>query len=134
MSKNKAYDKAKWHSDTVSDYGLPVSHASHHIVFFFRWLIEHDLISEWLRTEEPEEYEAVRGARLSALEYFENNLDGCLISDGLNEEGNAFAEAYFDYDRGRYIDDLTDTLKGHIAIRISHPFQRRHLWAHSARH
>ena len=121
MSQNKAYDKAKWHDETVQNYGLPESHASHHIVFFFRWLIEHDLISEWLRTEFPDDYAAVRAGRLSALDYFDS-LDRCLISDMLSDEGNAFAEAYFDYDHGRYISDLIGTLQGSLQSEFHIPF------------
>jgi hypothetical protein len=59
MNKPKAYDKSKWHSETVAEYGLPEEHASHHIVFFFRWCIEHDFVSDWLRSEFPADYAAV---------------------------------------------------------------------------
>jgi hypothetical protein len=121
MSESKAYDKAKYHDETVANYGLPESHASHHIVFFFRWLIERDLISEWLRTEMPDDYAAVRAGRLSALDYFDN-LDRCLCSDMLTEEGNAFAQAYFDYDHGRYLSDLVDTLQGNLPSEFHIPF------------
>ena len=121
MTQNKAYDKAKWHDETVTNYGLPESHASHHIVFFFRWLVEHDLISEWLRTEFPDDYEAVRTNRFSALDYFDS-LDRCLISDMLTDEGNAFAEAYFDYDRGCYLSDLIGTLQGNLRSEFHIPF------------
>ena len=121
MSQNKAYDKAKWHDETVANFGLPESHASHHIVFFFRWCIEHDLISEWLRTECRDEYEALRAGRLSALEFFDS-LDRCLVSDMLTDEGNAFADAYFDYDSGRYISDLIGTLQGSLPSEFHIPF------------
>ncbi len=114
MIQPKVYDKSKWHLETVAEHGLPEEHASHHIAFFFRWCIEHDLVSEWLRTELPDDYVAVRDGRLSALNYFEKMLDGCLVDDMLTDEGNAFASAYFDYDVGRYLDDLIGALKGDL--------------------
>ena len=118
---SKAYDKSKWHDETVAEHGLPEKHASHHIVFFFRWCIEHDFISEWLRTEDADDYAAVRENRLSALDYFEK-LDRCLIDDMLTDEGNAFASAYFDYDTGRYLDDLIATLQGSLPSEYHIPF------------
>ncbi|MGV3534055.1 MAG: hypothetical protein ACO1QR_16925 [Chthoniobacteraceae bacterium] len=111
MSTLKVYDKAKYHDETVAEHGLTESHASHHILFFFRWLLEHDLLSKELQMDFPEEYEAARSGRISALRYF-NILDRCLISDMLSKEGNAFAGAYFDYERGCYLSDLVDTLQG----------------------
>jgi hypothetical protein len=121
MNQPKAYDKSKWHDEAVAKFGLPQEHASHHIVFFFRWCIEHEFVSDWLRTELPEDYAAVREGRLSALDYFEK-LDRCLIDDMLTDECNAFAAAYFDYERGRYIEDMIGTLKGSLPSEYHIPF------------
>ncbi len=119
MNQPKAYDKSKWHDEAVAQFGLPEEHASHHIVFFFRWCIEHDFLIGWLRTEWPDDYTAVREGRLNALAYFEK-LDRCLIDDMLSDEGNAFAAAY--YEHGRYIEDLTGTLKGSLPSEYHIPF------------
>ena len=70
------------------------------------------MISDWLRAV-SRRLEGVRTGRLSALDYFDS-LDRCLVSDMLTDEGNAFTEAYFDYDRGRYLSDLTGTLQGSL--------------------
>ncbi|HEY1171254.1 MAG TPA: hypothetical protein VGH19_07810 [Verrucomicrobiae bacterium] len=121
MNQPKAYDKAKWHDETIAEYGLPESHASHHIVFFFRWCIEHDFIDEWLRTDSPDDYQAVRTGEISALDYFDS-LDRCLVSDMLTDEGNAFADAYFDYDHGLYLSDLIATLQGDLPSEFHIPF------------
>lgn len=121
MNQPKAYDKSKWHDEAVAKFGLPQDHASHHIVFFFRWCIEHGFVSDWLRTELPEDYAAVREGRLSALDYFKM-LDRCLIDDMLTDEGNAFAAAYFDYNTGRYMEDLIVTLQGSLPSEYHIPF------------
>jgi hypothetical protein len=122
MGEVKAYDKSKWHAETVAEYGLLEEHASHHIVFFFRWCIERGFETDQLRTEFPDEYSGVREGRLSAVEYFERLYDGCLIDDMLTDEGNAFASAYFDYDTGRYLDDLIATLKGDLPSEYHIPY------------
>jgi hypothetical protein len=49
-------------------------------------------------------------------------MDGCLIDDMLTDEGNAFASAYFDYEVGRYFDDLIGTLKGALPSEYHIPF------------
>ena len=121
MNQPKAYDKSKWHDEAVAKFGLPAEHASHHIVFFFRWCIEHDFLIEWLRNEWPYDYAAVREGRLSALAYFEQ-LDRCFIDDMLTDEGNAFAAAYFDYEKGRYVEDLKGTLQGSLPSEYHIPF------------
>jgi hypothetical protein len=38
--------------------------------------------------------------------------DRCLISDMLTDAGNAFAMHYFDFERGKYLEDYTSTLQG----------------------
>jgi hypothetical protein len=122
MSEIKVYDKSKWHDETVAEYGLPEENACHHIVFFFRWCIEHDFVCAWLSEESPDDYAAIRDGSLSAVDYFERLLDGCFSDDMLTDEGNAFASAYFDYDAGRYLDDLINTLKGDLPSEYHIPF------------
>jgi hypothetical protein len=114
MTQVKAYDKAKWHDETVAKCGLPEANACHHFAFFFRWLVDRDLLSEWMHSEFPDEIPAIRSGQLSVVTFIETQLDGCFISDMPNDEGNAFTDTYFDYQHGRYLSDLIDTLKGSL--------------------
>ena len=40
------YDKGKYHDGSIEEAGLPEKHADHHIVYFLRWLITNDLMSD----------------------------------------------------------------------------------------
>lgn len=106
------YDKGKYHLETVDEYGLPESHAYHHTVYFFRWLLEHDLVSEEFRTETPS-FDPSRVTNDSTLNIYEW-WDTCLVDDMLSDEGNAFAQHYFDFDKGQYLADYIGLLQGKL--------------------
>ena len=40
------YDKAKYHDDTVAEFGLTHEHSAIHILFFLGWLMDNDLMSD----------------------------------------------------------------------------------------
>ncbi|HLJ93531.1 MAG TPA: hypothetical protein VKU02_10115 [Gemmataceae bacterium] len=44
--------------------------------------------------------------------FFLESCDGTFMGDDLNEEGNAFAQAYFDFDTGSFLADYAATLGG----------------------
>ena len=115
MSDNEpyVYDKAKYHFESVEEANLPEEHASNHTVPMLRWLIEHDLMSDFFVSEGAESLaDYKRGAiTIHALYRW---WDQGLISDMLNEEGNAFARYYFDFERGKYISDYKTTLQGNL--------------------
>jgi hypothetical protein len=91
---NYAYDKAKYHYETVEEEGLPLEHAANHTVYFLRWLIERDLLSEFFRDETKELLEGFRRGEQSIHDVYDS-WDDVLASDMLSEEGNAFAMALF---------------------------------------
>ena len=103
------YDKGKYHDESVADAGLPEQHAVHHIVYFLRWLIEHDLVSdEFSAGDALPAYHAGERDIIWLFEWW----DRVLASDMLSEPGNAFARSYFDYDRGQYLADYEEVLVG----------------------
>jgi hypothetical protein len=105
------YDKGKYHYDSVEEYGLPESHAYHHTVYFLRWLIDNDLMSEEFNSETAALVEECRAGRASVLDVYEH-WDCCLIDDMLSPEGNGFAKRYFDFEKGKYLSDYTGALQG----------------------
>lgn len=111
-SRPVVYDKSKYHSETTNGYGLPDDHASHHTLFFLRWLIENDLMAEEFTSEAKPlgEYRARTRTLLSLYEWW----DCCLVDDMLSEEGNAFARHYFDFDKGQYLNDYIGLLQGDL--------------------
>jgi len=109
--KTHVYDKAKYHYESVEKDGLSEEHAANHTVFFLRWLIEHDLMSEFFVKESGDILLKFRAGNETIHEVYEW-WDCCLIDDMLSDEGNAFAMHYFDFKQGRYIHDYIAALKG----------------------
>ena len=106
------YDKTKYHLETIDEYGLPESHASHHTLYFLRWLIENEIMSDEFKSETQPLNEYLTGERslISLYEWW----DCCLVDDMLSDEGNAFAQHYFDFEKGKYIQDYIKLLKGKL--------------------
>lgn len=106
------YDKGKYHDESVAEASLPEEHADHHIVYFLRWLIERDLVSDELTTGAAGEALARYRAGEQDVFWLFEWWDRWLTSDMLSPAGNAFAQAYFDYDRGQYLADYEEVLVG----------------------
>lgn len=103
------YDKAKFHDETIEQYGLSEEHAANHTVMFLRWLIERDMMSTFFESEAVDILRQFRAGEASIHEIYEW-WDNCLVSDMLSDDGNAFALHYFDFDQGRYIHDYAESL------------------------
>jgi hypothetical protein len=119
--KLHVYDKAKYHDESIQQAGLPEEHATHHTIYFLRWLIENDLMD----TSEEQDYGDVlqkfKSGEKSLYDVY-NWWDCCLISDMLTDEGNAFAMHYFDFERGKYLKDYTGTLQGDLPSEFHIPY------------
>lgn len=115
------YDKAKYHDHSIQEAGLPEEHATHHTLYFLRWLIEKDLISD---EEDPDFAEVQAKFKSGAMTLYAvyDWWDRCLISDMLTDEGNAFALHYFDFERGKYLEDYTSTLQGSLPTVFHIPY------------
>ena len=107
------YDKAKYHDAVVQKYGLSDEHAANHTIVFLRWLIERHLMSDSFEKTSADILARFRSGKVSIHKVYDW-WDRCLVDDQLSQEGNAFAMHYFDFDRGRYIDDYIATLKGKL--------------------
>ena len=110
MSNPYVFDKAKYHNETIEQFGLPESHAANHTVPFLRWLIENKLMSEFFVAECSEELVKFKQGQITIHELY-GWWDCCLISDMISERGNAFCMTYFDFEKGSYIADYEATLK-----------------------
>lgn len=113
MKSPHVYDKAKYHYETVDQYGLSESHAANHTVIFLRWLIERDLMDKFFVDESGGILEEFRRGKTSIHEVYEW-WDCCLIDVMLSEEGNGFAMHYFDFESGKYIHDYIELLQGSL--------------------
>jgi hypothetical protein len=114
MTDPYVYDKAKYHYESIEELGLPEEHACNHTVPILRWLIEKDFVSDFFKEESAEQLTAYKLGQMSIHQLYEESWDCCLISDMVNEEGNAFGLHYFDFEKGKYIGDYIDTLQGDL--------------------
>ncbi len=108
----QVYDKAKYHYDGDFPKGLPRRQAFVHTGMFVGWLIEHDMIAE----DFLDETQGFKERRLTGAQIYKA-WDGCLTSDVLTDEGNAFSGYYYngpDGKGGAYFEDYEATLAGDL--------------------
>ena len=122
------YDKAKYHDETIEEFGLPEEHAANHTVFFLRWLIERRLMSALFETDGADLVRAFRAGEASSHALYDW-WDRCLIDDMLSDEGNAFAQSYFDFERGGYLKDYARTLQRDLPSEFHVPFTEQNYQA-----
>ena len=115
------YDKAKYHDETIEEFGLPEEHAANHTVFFLRWLIERRLMSALFQTDGADIVRAFRAGDASIHAVYDW-WDRCLIDDMLSDEGNAFAQSYFSFESGSYLKDYARTLQRDLPSEFHVPF------------
>lgn len=115
------YDKAKYHDESIQSLGLPDEHAYNHTTFFMSWLVRNHLMSEDFEYVKGNPVNDYRHGKISINKLYEW-WDCCLISDMLNREGNAFAQAYFDFDKGKYLEDYSKHLQKNLATQLHVPY------------
>lgn len=103
------YDRATYHAATVADEGLPAKQAFVHTGMFVGWLITKNLLSESFTESVKDDLEAFAKRNASGPVLYEQ-WKGTLQDEMLSTEGAAFALAYFDFDRGHYLEDYAAVL------------------------
>ena len=110
-----AYDRADWHYGGNFPKNLPPEAGGTHIGMFLAWAIQRGLEGELHRDDSSESLQAVRDRRLSGRDFLMKECDEKFVDECLNEEGNAFTEAYFQKDGpGGYLADYEDVLGGNL--------------------
>lgn len=108
MGKTIVYDKAKYHFGAENyPKDLPVEQAYVHTGMFLGWIIDNDLFNKQFFDELgiQKDIDAFKNRRIRATDIYRNLLDGTLTNEDLNEDGNAFSQYYFDFNKGQYIQD-----------------------------
>ena len=79
--------------------------------FTFLWLAENNFISDFVRQDFEAELSATLNRDKSPVHLYEM-MDGCLIGDMLNSEGNMFSQSYYEKhylnDYSKTYDEVTD--------------------------
>jgi len=109
MAQPYVYDKAKYHYDGNFPDDLEPEQGFIHAGMFLGWIVDHDLYSDWFGTEMFGHISAFKNRETTGPKLFEI-CDGALIEDMLNDEGNAFASDYFDFERRKYLGDYSELL------------------------
>jgi len=99
------YDDASWHYGGDFPIDLPDEAGATHTGMFVAWALLTGLAGEIHTKEFPESLEKLRSRAVTPGQFFLEACDGKFTDEDLNEEGNAFAQAYFDLDRGAYLND-----------------------------
>jgi hypothetical protein len=86
---------------------MPLEQAYLHIGIFLGWVIEHNLYSETFREEGETSIYRFRSHAITCIILGEL-WDGIVSYEQLNEEGQAFAQAY--YESGHYLSDYKQVL------------------------
>ena len=98
------YDKAKYHHDTIIQNKMKIVQSEVHTAFYLGWIVEHDLISNFMREEANWFIEDKKQIEKNAIKIYEW-FDCVFLDEMLNEEGNSFTMFYFDFEKGQYIHD-----------------------------
>lgn len=113
--ETKVFDKAKWHYGGNFPAELDAYQGYIHTGFFLGWLINNNLISDWFIEEAGPRLEQFKSGDISSVKVYQDILDGVFTDEELNEEGFAFANAYFDFKNGLYLADYEEVLAKGLA-------------------
>jgi hypothetical protein len=106
-----SYDRADWHYGGDFPKDLPPEAGGTHIGMFLGWAILRGLEGELHREDSVESLDAVRERRMTGRDFLMKECDEKFTAEDLNDEGNAFAEAYFQKDGpDGYVADYEATL------------------------
>jgi hypothetical protein len=104
------YDDASWHYGGEFPRDLPIEAGATHTGMFVVWALLSGLGGEIHIRDSPDTIPNLRSRSLTPGKFFLEACDGKFTDEDLNEEGNAFASAYFDFEKGSYLRDYEATL------------------------
>ena len=102
------YDQAGWHYGGKFPKGVPEENGGTHIGMFLAWAIMSGLENQSLGKELSTQIAAVRERKMTGRQFLFEVCDEKLADEELNEEGNAFAAAYY---KNHYFQDYERTLR-----------------------
>jgi hypothetical protein len=96
------YEDVSWHSGT-DDYpkDLPAEAAATHTGMFLAWA----LLGGFGGELHEDDLDKLRARSVTPGAFFVEQCDGKFTDEDLNDEGNAFTQAYFDPEKGLYLKD-----------------------------
>ena len=98
----RVFDKAKFHQDSCVKAGLPAEQSFVHTGIFLAWMLLHDMVK--LEPGGEDVAAETKARRVPPTAFYEWN-DGVFIDTQLTPEGKRFAESYFDFESGLFLND-----------------------------
>jgi len=99
------YDDASWHSGGDFPPDLPHEAAATHSGMFVAWALLTGLSGDIHVVDFPDDIPKLQSRSMTPGAFFLAACDGKFTNEDLSEEGNAFAEWYFDFESGNYLAD-----------------------------
>ncbi len=99
------YDDASWHYGGDFPDDLPNEAGATHIGMFVAWALLIDLGGSIHLEDYPEEFAKLRSREVTPAQFFLQACDEKFTDDDLSEEGNAFAQFYYEPDDANYLED-----------------------------
>jgi hypothetical protein len=89
------YDDASWHYDGDFPKDLPDEAGGTHIAMFLAWALTSGLEGRFFTEDFPDDLQVLDKRLTTPGQFLMNSCDGKMVSDLFNDEGNAFARAYY---------------------------------------
>lgn len=106
------YDDASWHSDGDFPEDLPSEAGAIHIGIFVAWCQFNQLGGTLLSEDFPDELQKLIEHKVTPGAWLLSACDGKFTDEELSDEGNKFAEFYYELKTGNYIKDYERVLGG----------------------
>jgi hypothetical protein len=107
------YDDASWHYGGDFPDDLPEEAGATHIGMFLAWVIINDLAGDLHTENSQNSIQKVKNRSMTGREFLLKECDEKFTDEDLNEEGNLFAQYYYegeDDDYGKYLTDYEEAL------------------------
>lgn len=89
------YDDASWHYGGDFPTDLPPEAGATHIAMFVAWALSNGLSGDLHSLDSPADFAILLDRRETPGQWFVRNCDEKFTNEDLNDEGNAFATAYY---------------------------------------
>jgi hypothetical protein len=108
------YDDASWHSGGKFPQDLPAEAGATHTGMFVAWAFLSGLAGQLHIEDFPDDLPKLRSRAVTPGRYFLATCDGKFTDEDLNDEGNAFAQTYFDLQKGQFVADYERTVGANL--------------------
>jgi hypothetical protein len=104
------YDDASWHNGGEFPADLPPEAGATHSGMFLAWALIAGIGGDYHVRGSAEDLARLRARKITPGTYFLSVCGGEFTDEDLSAEGNAFAQAYFDLEKGGYLRDYREFL------------------------